>query len=379
MLRCLPILVLMAACAGGGSDSTEDSDTTTPDTLGLVGLPSLGNGSGSLDEVIIEIVVQESDGLANPSDIEFQPGTGKAFVMNRKDDSLLVLHDPNGSDPDIERKGGEDDVVGANHFLAKPSGMAFSDNGDWASIHMEDKKTQGPTGTPADFMGPTLWTGDTDILDGGHASHLDMLHNTPNGAGIAWVSGNSYYVFDGYHESITFYDFRNDHGLGGADHTDGQILRCLEGEVSWNEDTVAHLVHDGEERVLYIVDTGNNRIIAMDTSSGALGGPIPGANYDGLGVGQRNYMDAVDWWVVADTEAAGMEEPAGMEMHDGVLYVTDHTQGAVYAFDKTDGALLDFLDLDVGGNALQGMGIDDNGVLWFVDQDAETVFRVLPK
>ena len=35
-------------------------------------------------------------------------------------------------------------------------------------------------------MGPTLWDGNLNIYDGGHASHLDMLHNSPNGAGIAW-------------------------------------------------------------------------------------------------------------------------------------------------------------------------------------------------
>ena len=43
----------------------------------------------------------------------------------------------------------------------------------------------------ANFMGLTLWDGNLKEWEGGHLSHLDMLHNSPNGAGIAWEQATS--------------------------------------------------------------------------------------------------------------------------------------------------------------------------------------------
>ncbi len=358
-------LAMVAACKGGGSDATEPSDTT-PDP-------------GFLDGLVPVLVADASAGVAMPSDIEFQPTSGIAFITNRADDSIVLLHTPDAEDPQAERRGGEDDVVGSNHFLAKPSGLAFADNGDWASIHMEDKRTQGIGGTPADFMGPTLWTGDLSDLDAGHASHLDMLHSSPNGAGIAWQSdnagsNNAYFVFDGQNSAITYYDFKSDHGLGGADHSDGVTLRYIDGEVSFVEDIVSHLVYDNG--LLYIADTGNNRILALDTTTGTLGNPLE-PNYDGLGRDKFNYMDGAEFWELIDTSAAGMEAPAGLELHDGVLYASDHAQGELYAFDLASGELLDTLDLGQGANAVQGMGIDGNGTLWFVNDATDEVYKLV--
>ncbi len=142
------------------------------------------------------------------------------------------------------------------------------------------------------------------------------------------------------------------------------------------EDTVAHLVYD--DPLLYAVDTGNNRILAIDTSTGVIGSPLS-LNDDGLGRDKFNYLDTVDFWVAVDTAAAGMTEPAGMELHDGVMYVTDHAQGFVYAFDLATGALLDSLDLGVGAGALQGMGIQDDGTLWFTNEQTDEVFRLVSK
>ena len=57
--------------------------------------------------------------------------------------------------------------------------------------------------------------------------------------------------------------------------------------------------------------------LAMDTNTGTLGNPLAPA-YDGLGRDKFNYMDDVDFWEMIDTEAAGMEEPAGLELYDGI-------------------------------------------------------------
>ena len=80
-------------------------------------------------------------------------------------------------------------------------------------------------------MGPTLWSGESSTFDGGDESHLHMLHNSPSGKGIVWERQSRHWVFDGLHNAITIYDFHDDHGLGGSDHTNGEVARYVEGEV----------------------------------------------------------------------------------------------------------------------------------------------------
>ena len=78
------------------------------------------------------------------------------------------------------------------HFMAKVSGIAFNSDGNFATSQEEDQITQ--PSTPANFMGPTLWDGNLKEWEEGHLSHLDMLHNSPNGAGIAWEQGNVFWI-----------------------------------------------------------------------------------------------------------------------------------------------------------------------------------------
>src|SRR5690606_13392082 len=124
--------------------------------------------------------------------------------------------------PDTDAQSGSAfSSMGSNHFLPKPAALSFNPvTGFFATAHEEDERTQGANGTPADFMGPTLWTSDMEIFDGGHGGHMDMLHNSPNAVGIAWERDNVYWVVDGYHNALTRYDFAQDHGPGGSDHTD---------------------------------------------------------------------------------------------------------------------------------------------------------------
>jgi len=396
-MRALWILALttplfIGGCSGGGSDDTEDTtgddddddDDTTEDgddddddddddtTEPLPEVALLGNGDiGNVD--IIDVAT-EQDGLSMPSDIAFHPDKGTAWITNRDDDSMVVLTDPDTPDQESDYYWSAN---GSNHFLAKPAALAFSlDNYDFATIHEEDELTQGIGGTPEDFMGPTLWTGKQWQFDGGHSSHLDMLHNSPNGVGIAWVEGNAYYVFDGYHDSITFYDFHDDHGLGGADHSDGEILRCVEGEVSYVEGVGSHLVYDDNDELLYIADSGNNRIAVLDTTTGEMGGVLT-PNYDGLGPGNFNHIDDAELDTLIDGVDHGLELPSGLEIHDDIIYVGDNATGWIHAF-MMDGTYITGLDLGLDAGALQGFAIHDDA-LWFTNEADHTVSVIRPK
>lgn len=354
-------LLATTGCPTGNNGDDDDSD----------GVAILGNGSHDIAELEVRTWADEGDGLFQPRDLEFHPDrSDELWIVNRGDNSSVILLDAGTDDQESVYRG---NTGGSQHFLAQPSALAFSDDGTWASIHETDDQTQGPNGTPADFMGPTLWTDDLDIYDGGHAGHLDMLHNTPNGMGIAWERDRVFWVFDGYHDSITRYNFNDDHGPGGAYHGDGEIERHVEGEVRWREDIPSHLAYDQDEELIYIADTGNNRIAVHDPNSGSEGGAIS-PNYDGI-PRQVEFVGG-DCWTLIDGEATDeMGRPSGLEIFDDKIFVNDNRTGRIWAFDK-DGNLLDYLDTGLDDGALMGMAFNEDGSLWLVDAENDEVLRI---
>jgi len=333
--------------------------------------PLFGDGSHTLDSITLTVIAESGDDLDDPRDIAFHPDRAdELWVVNQGNDSLTVLFDPGTSDFESENFASS----GNNHFLAKPSSLAFSDNGNFATVHETDELTQGPGGTPADFMGPTLWSSDMDVVDGGHGGHLDMLHNSPNGMGIAWEEDNTFWVFDGYHDSISRYAFHGDHGPGGADHSDGEILRYVEGEVDREADVPSHMEFDHDTGLLYIADTGNRRIAVLDTDTGDVGGSVS-PNYDNVSVHRE--VDDAEITTFVDREVADMGEPSGLALHDGVLYVSDNRMGILWAF-GLDGTLRDWIDLERGEGSLMGIAFDEDGRLHVVDGDEEEILRIDP-
>ncbi len=352
-LLLLPLLALTPACEA----PAEDPDGPSEDEA------LFGDGSFELT-----VVADASDGLATPRDLEFHPlRPNELWIVNQRSESVTVLTDAGDADSIADTRS----AGGNQHFLAQPSSLAFSDNGNFATIHETDELTQGPNGTPADFMGPTLWTSDLGVFNGGHGGHLDMLHNSPNGMGIAWEQDNTFWVTDGFNSAIARYAFNEDHGAGGADHSDGELLRYVEGELSRVEGVPSHLVFDPSSGLLYVADTGNSRIAVLDTTTGELGGPV-GPNYDNTT--QRAMYDA-DLQTLVSGEDAGLAAPSGLELHDGVLYVGDNETGRLFAFDL-DGQLLDSIELGVGPDALTGLAFDEAGTLFVADSLEDEVLRV---
>ena len=340
------------------------------DPDGSDGVSILGAGSHDLSALALEVMADEDDGLFTPRDLAFHPERpGELWVVNRDDNSSVILTDAGTGDQDSIYRG---NTGGSAHFLAQPSALAFAEDGTWASIHEEDEQTQGPNGTPADFMGPTLWTDDLDVYDGGHAGHLDMLHNSPNGMGIAWEEDRTFWVFDGFNESLTRYAFNDDHGPGGADHGDGEIERHVEGEVSGRADIPSHLEFDHDTDYLVVADTGNNRIALHDTRSGEDAGPHS-PNYDGI-FRQVTYDDGECWTLVDGESIDEMARPSGLALHDGMIFTADNHTGRIWAFDM-DGNLLDYLDTGLD-DALMGMEFDEDGNLWMVDAANDEVLRL---
>ena len=333
------------------------------------GLAILGGGTHDVAEVELTVIATEADGLSTPRDLEFNPDApDQLWVVNRIE-VMVVLHDAGTPTQKAESYGGP----GAHHFFAQPSGLAFGAPLTMATIHETEDYTQGPNGTPKDFMGPTLHLTDLSWFDAGHQSHLDMLHNTPNGMGIAWHSGNTYWVFDGYHSAISLYLFNDDHGPGGADHSDGKVARYVQGEVQRVADVPSHMQLDRAANLLYLADTGNNRVAVLDPMSGTKGLPIY-PNYDG---GEQSYMNGADLWTVIDGLDHDMELPSGLVLADDMIWVGDNGTGRIHAF-TLDGEQVDWLDTGLGPGALMGMDFDDQGRLHVCDAVQHRVLRIAP-
>ena len=338
---------------------------------GTSGVPALGDGVHSLRGVSLTEIATADDGLNLPRDLAFHPHRpAELWVVNMADDTTVTLFDVGGSAQEAWKSGG----WGSHHFLPRPSALAFGENGHFATTHEIDEPTQGPNGTPGDFMGPSLWPSDLEIYDGGHAGHIDMLHNSPNAMGVAWEIDNAYWVFDGYHTSLTRYDFVEPHEPGGSDHSDGIVRRYVEGEVGYEPGVPSHLVYDPTDALLYVADTANHRIAVLDTTSGELGGNIH-PNYDGSD--QRHVHGASLDTFLEGTVGDEIELvlPSGLALVDDILYVSDNATSLLLAFDL-EGTLLDWLDTELPAGSLMGITLGDDGRLYLVDAEGDRILRV---
>lgn len=356
-------LMLVAACAAPATED-DDEDDPSDEADEASGLALLGAGSNSVDRVSLDVAYDSS--LGNPRDLAFHPDNEwQLWVACADDDGVVVIDGLDDGDADGDRRSGGNSV----HFLANPTALAFGDAGTMVTAHDEDEVTQ--TGTPANFMGPTLWPSDPDRFEGGHSSHLDMLHNSPNSVGAAAAGGNDYWIYDGAHGALALYKFNGDHGEGGSDHSDGELYRYLDGELGYAEDTASHIVLDDVTGLLYAADTENNQIVVLDTDSGEEGSRIS-PNYDG---GRQRQMDDADAWVLIEGADFDLEAPSGLELHEDLLWVSDNETGRIAAF-TLDGELVDWLDTELDSGALMGMAFAPDGSLFLTDAKDEAVLRL---
>ncbi|MBL4685612.1 MAG: hypothetical protein JKY37_13540 [Nannocystaceae bacterium] len=181
-------------------------------------------------------------------------------------------------------------------------------------------------------------------------------------------AANQYWAFDGLNGHIVYYDFAGDHGPGGSDHSDGTVRRFAEATVTRVPDVPSHMEIDHATGILYVADTGAGRIMGLDTGGGAFGGSLPG-NWDGL--------DEYSQWGGATWSqfAAGLQQPSGLALHDGRVFVSDHATQEIIAFDMS-GTELGRMQTDATG--IMGITVGPNGQLWYADGASDEIVRVDP-
>lgn len=350
-----------------------DDEVETTVTIGPP-IPNLIDSYLVTLPVIVEIA-NNADQINIPTDLDFHPTLTKneLWVLNKDVESTgsstVTITDPGEtSQTTWWRRDGN-----AWHFMSLSTGIAFSENTNFAtSPGVYDANHNG--GTP--FTGPALWSSDPAVYaqnSGGNGSHLDMLHASPECQGIASESGNAFWVVDGYNRDIVRYDFVSDHGPGNSDHDDGEILRYQEVLITPDPQNKvpSHLVYDKETDWVYVVDQGAGRIIRIDATSGAVGGAPSFGPFETLA--QYAKVEGYDWEVVIDEN---LDTPAGIEIIDDRLLVSDYATGEVIIYDISTMPAVELTRLQTEAEGIMGIKLGPDGKIWYVDYDASTVNRI---
>ncbi len=369
-----------------------DSSVQQEDSKVATGGEALGNGSAKLVSIYTPEAAREA------TDLDFDPQSGVLWVVLREyapndpctasnasgcyalQGSTLQITGANTESPTSKRQ------MDANawHFMRQPSSIAFGQvddrpnatqgSSEFATCH-EWRTGNYDDGEP-DFIGPSLWTTDPAVYPnngpGGNGSHLDMLHASPFCMGIAHQRAAVYWVFNGKLGSIDRYNFNEPHVPGGEDHSDGEISRYVTGELSREERVPSHMDFEPLGRFLYIADTGNKRIVRLDTTTGTASGPIS-PQYEELNVSAT--MTGAE---LAEVVSPGtLDLPSGLAIAGDTMYVTDQATSFIYAFDL-EGNLLNQFDTGLQAGSLAGITIGPEGKAYIVDQRTSEVFRIDP-
>ena len=316
-------------------------------------------------------IATSANGLDKPTDLDFFPILGKneLWVVNQRIESsggsTLTIYDAGAPEESfLAREDGN-----AWHFMSLATGIAFSDNFNFGtSPGVQDANHGGGS-----FTGPTLWSSDPEIYaqpSGGNGSHLDMLHASPFSMGIASEGDNVFWVFDGGNSNIVRYDFREDHGPGNDDHTDGIVRRYSEVKVKRDSNIPSHLVLDKSTGWLYIVDNGNDRVLRLDIHSGNVVNSLPLINEP---LAEYSQMGNATWEVIIDS----LTRPSGIELIENRLLVGDYTTGDISVYDVTNN-FVKLGSITTGQSGLTGIKVGPDGAIWYTNRTQNTLVRIDP-
>lgn len=320
------------------------------------------------------VIANAQHGLNMPRDLEFHPTRpNELWTVNRTFDGTVTFYNAGTPQMIADRR---EDVYG-NHFMEEVSAIAFSEGNNFATAQ-ETNNTYDNQAPGNNFMGPALWTADTSIYVRANqdgillGSHIDMLHESPYGMGVAHDNANVYWYFDGYYGNIVRYDFEADHGPGYDDHSDGIVRRYMDATVTRTRNVPGHLILDKATGWLYICDPGGRRVTRLNTKTGSrsIDGDIDNSQMEPL----REYsqMTGATYEVLASTN---LERPCGIVLHNGRLFVTDNETNQIIAYNLEGRELA---RIQTPAESIMGITVGPDGKLWYVDAEANQVVRVDP-
>ena len=361
---------------GQGLDAVPSNDNLTTIINVKDPIPNIISSYTSVNNTFnYEMIVNSSNQINQPRDLDFHPN-GDLWIINTGTENsggstVKVINPAMNSQNSLWEQDGN-----AWHFMSLPSGIAFSDNGNFAtSTSVLDANHGGNY-----FTGPTLWSSDPliyakDAGPGTNGSHLDMLHASPFSMGIASEKDNVFWVYDDYSNDIVRYDFAEDHGPGNSDHDDGELIRYQGmGLSAINHDIVNHLVLDDDKKWLYFVDGGNERVLRLDITTGT---PTPAPSSFLLQETLASYqkMNGFSWEEVVTT---GLIQPAGIDIIDNELVVTDYSNGDIIFYDINTVPAIEIGRIQTNEPGIMGVVIGPNGKVWYANTTLNKVVKIEP-
>ncbi len=376
--------------------------------------------------------------VSKPRDLSFNPLTGELWVINNNTESVTVFarlqkamaammqagealpqqRSPLNAASHLKALG----VTVANrrdrgyyHYMARGASISFDQRGQFATCQ-ESENDYDLHDLPNYFMGPTLYNASTSLLfqaDGQPCqhddmspnatepcflSHIDILHESPVCMGIVhdpesvtpW--GNVYWTVATRYEptapeyssdalTLLRYDFEMPHPIGLMDHRLANVRRYHDISVRRRPGVPSHLAVDPYSSTLYIADTGNNRIIAVNRTTGSFarharqdqGGEfliwsaqVPAFEYSIYHCLQHN------------ASFATLNAPSGIAIDANFIYVSEHDSGHIVALEKGTGREVG--RVDAGEPGIMGLALDPaDGSLWFVNGLTDRIGRVYPR
>lgn len=361
---------------GQGLDAVPSNDNLIKTINVKDPIPNIISSYTSINNTFnYEVIVNSNNQIDQPRDLDFHPN-GDLWITNTGTENsggstVKVTNPSMTSQNSLWEQDGN-----AWHFMSLPSGIAFSNNGNFAtSTSVLDANHGGNS-----FTGPTLWSSDPliyakDAGPGTNGSHLDMLHASPYSMGIASEKDNVFWVYDDYSNDIVRYDFAEDHGPGNSDHDDGELIRYQGmGLSAINQDIVNHLVLDGEKKWLYFVDGGNKRVLRLNITTGTAT-PAPSSFLQQEVLSSYQKMNAFDWQEVVTT---GLIQPAGIDIIGNSLVVTDHGNGDIVFYDVNSIPALEIGRIQTNEPGIMGAVIGPNGKLWYANAALDKVVKIEP-
>ena len=337
--------------------------------------------------VVNQISGSETDGLNNPRDLDFntyQSDMNELWVIN--ENSATFDSNFGGSTVTFYNAGTDSQWTDyrkdsySGHFMHTASAIAFSDNGSFANTLDIQDANGNPSGY---FSGCSLWESDTSIYarvnqNGPElGSHWDMLHQSPFSVGIAAETANIYWLFDGFHNTIAKYNFQephSDHEHGGEDHSDGLVYRYDEVVVERVSGLSSHMVIDQGSDLLYICDTGNNRIIRMNINSGSINYSLTpyGENIEGY-----YSMHNAEYETVIDS---GLINPTGIDIYNNYLLVSDYSNGEIIIYNiEQQNNFQEIQRIQTNlSNDVMGIKVGPDGSIWYVCTNSNKLYQILP-
>lgn len=330
--------------------------------------------------IAVTRIATADDGITAPIDLDFarSPLHGNdlwVVTAEPKGHAITIVHNAGTPQQAIRKK--KDSR--AYHFMWRTMGIAMGNNGSFATAQNGEP---GNNDLNYMFMGPTLWSADTAVFASRYqedndklASHLDMLHQSPWGLGIAHDTANVYWVLDARYKDICRYDFRDPHEVGGTDHRDGIIHRYSDVAITPAErGRPAHIDLDASTGFLYYIDPGKGSVHVLDTKSGERDQPLVPPRESSENLAEFISMkSAVTRMVV---KPGIITEPVGLEVYGNRLLVGDRATGKIHVFAIADTAVSLKGSIVTGATALHGITVGPDGRIWFVDNALGVVGRL---